>query len=59
MRIAESFVLAYALGSSLASVVCVTGMVIMPRMRARLALWQGHRRLAQFLAEAAGESVNP
>ena len=59
LRIAESFVEAYALGSTLASLVCVTGMVIVPRIRARRALRQSHRRLAQFLAEAAAGQVNP
>jgi hypothetical protein len=54
MRVAEAFAEAYALGSSTASVVCLTALVIVPRLRLRFAARRGHRRLAEFLAEAAG-----
>ena len=53
MRLAEAFAEAYAVGSSLAAVVCVTGLVILPRIRARYTAWRTHRRIAHFLAEVA------
>ena len=59
MRLAEAFAEAYALASSLAALVCVTGLVIVPRIRTRYAARQGIRRLAHFLAEEAGGPVTP
>jgi len=53
MGLAEAFVEAYALGSSLAALVCVTCLVIVPRVRTRYAAWQGSRRISHFLAEVA------
>ena len=53
MRVAEAVAEAYALGSSAASLVCLTALVIVPRFRRRLAARRGHRRIAEFLAEAA------
>lgn len=53
MRVAAAFAEAYALGSSAASLVCLAGLVIVPRIRRRFAARRGHRRLAEFLAEAA------
>jgi hypothetical protein len=37
MRVAAAFVAAYALGSSTASLVCLTALVTVPRIRRRLA----------------------
>jgi hypothetical protein len=54
MRVAAAFAEAYALGSSTASLVCLAALVIVPRLRRRFAARRGHRRIAEFLAEAAG-----
>jgi hypothetical protein len=53
MRVAAAFVEAYALGSSTASLVCLTALVTVPRIRRRLAFQRGHRRIVEFLSEAA------
>jgi hypothetical protein len=53
MKLAEAFVEAYALASSLATLVCLTGLVIVPSIRARYAAWRGHRQISHFLAEIA------
>jgi len=53
MGIAEAFAEAYALGSSLASLVCVTGLVLVPRVRTRYLAWRCSREIVRFLAEVA------
>jgi hypothetical protein len=53
MGIAEAFAEAYALGSSLASLVCVTGLVLVPRVRTRYLAWRCSRQIGRFLAELA------
>lgn len=58
MRLAEGFAEAYALAGTVAALVCAARFVIVPRIRVRYAAWRGHRRIAHFLAEAAG-SVSP
>jgi hypothetical protein len=53
MRVAEAFAAAYALGSSAASLVYGIGLIIVPRLRRRFAVWRGNRRIAEYLAEVA------